>query len=93
MEGVDHADGFALQELAVALSAAFFARDVQIVARELIGVGLLVDGVGGRIVETEAYPLMIRPPIASLGRRRGTQRCLVRQVASTSTGSMAFIPA
>jgi DNA-3-methyladenine glycosylase len=55
MEGVDHADGFALQELAVALSAAFFARDVQIVARELIGVGLLVDGVGGRIVETEAY--------------------------------------
>ena len=37
------------------LSATFFAREVQTVARELIGTTLLVDGVGGVIVETEAY--------------------------------------
>ena len=33
----------------------FFARDVATDARELIGVSLLVDGVGGIIVETKAY--------------------------------------
>jgi len=32
-----------------------FSRDVHEVARELIGATLLVDGVGGRIVEVEAY--------------------------------------
>ena len=37
------------------LSPSFFARDVATVARELIGVSLLVDGVGGIIVETEGY--------------------------------------
>ena len=35
--------------------AAFFARSVHEVAPELIGATLLVDGVGGRIVEVEAY--------------------------------------
>lgn len=39
----------------MSLSADWFARDAVTVARELIGVRLLVDGVGGIIVETEAY--------------------------------------
>jgi DNA-3-methyladenine glycosylase len=33
----------------------FFARSVHDVAPELVGVTLLVDGVGGKIVEVEAY--------------------------------------
>ncbi|HEU5066243.1 MAG TPA: DNA-3-methyladenine glycosylase [Gaiellaceae bacterium] len=33
----------------------FFARSVHDVAPELVGVTLLVDGAGGRIVEVEAY--------------------------------------
>ena len=37
------------------LTRDFFTRSVHDVAPELIGVELLVDGVGGRIVETEAY--------------------------------------
>jgi DNA-3-methyladenine glycosylase len=34
---------------------AFFSREVTLVARELLGAELLVDGVGGLITETEAY--------------------------------------
>jgi DNA-3-methyladenine glycosylase len=35
--------------------SAFFARDVHVVARELLGSLLTVDGVGGIVVECEAY--------------------------------------
>jgi DNA-3-methyladenine glycosylase len=38
-----------------ALGRGFFARSVHEVAPELVGATLLVDGVGGRIVELEAY--------------------------------------
>src|SRR2546421_13079012 len=38
-----------------ALSTGFFARSVHAVAPDLIGATLLVDGVGGPIVEVEAY--------------------------------------
>jgi len=34
---------------------AFFGRDSAVVAPEVLGATLLVDGVGGRIVEVEAY--------------------------------------
>ena len=37
------------------LTRAFFARNVHVVASALIGATLLVDGVGGVIVEVEAY--------------------------------------
>jgi DNA-3-methyladenine glycosylase len=37
------------------LSATFFSRSAPEVARELVGTTLLVQGVGGLIVETEAY--------------------------------------
>jgi len=37
------------------LTRAFFSRSVHEVARDLIGATLLVDGVGGRVVELEAY--------------------------------------
>ena len=37
------------------LARSFFARSVHEVAPDLIGVTLLFDGVGGRIVEVEAY--------------------------------------
>ena len=49
----------------------FFARSVHVVAPELIGVTLLVNGVGGEIVEVEAYD---REDPASHGHRGPTAR-------------------
>jgi DNA-3-methyladenine glycosylase len=53
------------------LPADLFARSVHEVAPALIGVTLLVDGVGGRIVEVEAYD---REDPASHGYRGLTER-------------------
>jgi DNA-3-methyladenine glycosylase len=44
-----------VQNLGRPLKRAFFARSVHEVAPDLIGATLLVDGVGGIIVEVEAY--------------------------------------
>ena len=41
--------------MAMPLSSAFFARNAVTVAQDLVGATLLVDGIGGVIVETEAY--------------------------------------
>jgi DNA-3-methyladenine glycosylase len=54
-----------------ALTREFFARSVHEVAPELVGCTLLVDGVGGRIVEVEAYA---PDDPASHGFRGPTQR-------------------
>jgi DNA-3-methyladenine glycosylase len=40
---------------ASALPASFFARPAALVARDLVGCDLRIDGAGGPIVETEAY--------------------------------------
>ena len=53
-------------------SREFFARSVHEVAPELIGVTLLVDGVGGPIVEAEAYESAVDP--AAHGFRGRTPR-------------------
>jgi DNA-3-methyladenine glycosylase len=55
----------------VILDRAFFTRSVHDVAPDLIGATLLVDGVGGPIVEVEAYD---REDPASHGYRGPTRR-------------------
>ena len=62
------------------LSRQFFARSVHEVAPELIGVTLLVDGVGGPIVEVEAYDSAVDPGGARLPRAHAerTRRCSAR---------------
>jgi DNA-3-methyladenine glycosylase len=51
------------------IGKSFFDRDVDIVARELIGTTFVVDGVGGVIVETESYDAS-DPASHSFGMRR-----------------------
>lgn len=51
------------------LTQKFFARDVDVVARALIGVELKFKGVGGRVVETESYD-PTDPASHSYGERR-----------------------
>lgn len=41
--------------MTISLTQSFFARHATAVARDLVGAALLIDGVGGVIVETEAY--------------------------------------
>ena len=53
------------------IGPAFFARSVHEVAPDLLGVTLLVDGVGGPIVEVEAYD---QEDPASHGYRGRTRR-------------------
>ena len=52
------------------LDESFFARSVHEAARELIGCTLLYDGVGGVIVETEAYEAVDPACHAYVGRTR-----------------------
>jgi DNA-3-methyladenine glycosylase len=51
------------------IGKSFFDRNVDIVARELIGATFVVDGVGGVIVETESYDAS-DPASHSFGMRR-----------------------
>ena len=48
-------DGKGLSNLPKRLTKSFFRRSVREVAPDLIGATLLFDGVGGRLVEVEAY--------------------------------------
>jgi DNA-3-methyladenine glycosylase len=51
------------------LSRRFFARSADVVGAALIGMGLNVKGVGGRIVETESYDSEDPASHSYLGRR------------------------
>lgn len=52
------------------LSTEFFARDAVLVAYDLVGCSLLIAGVGGTIVETEAYTVEDRASHSFRGRTK-----------------------
>lgn len=58
------------------LSQAFFARDVDVVARALLGVELKFRGAGGRIVEVESYD-PTDPASHSYGERRTKRNAIM----------------
>ncbi|HVU21720.1 MAG TPA: DNA-3-methyladenine glycosylase [Rhizomicrobium sp.] len=58
------------------LTPKFFARDVDVVARALLGVELRFRGVGGRIVETESYDPS-DPASHSYGERRTPRNAIM----------------
>ena len=74
-----------LFDAGVKLDRQFFARSVHEVAPELIGATLLVDGVGGPIVEAEAYDREDPRATATAASRSGTAPCSARQAPPTST--------
>jgi DNA-3-methyladenine glycosylase len=64
------ADAAIIADQALArIGKSFFDRDVDVVARDLIGATFVVDGVGGVIVETESYDAS-DPASHSFGMRR-----------------------
>lgn len=67
------------------IGQSFFERDVDVVARALIGTTFLVDGVGGMIVETESYS-PDDPASHSFGMRR-----VARNVAMFGPPGHAYV--
>lgn len=57
------------------LDRSFFDRSVHVVARDVLGSTLLVDGVGGRIVEVEAYQ-QTEPASHAFGGETGRNRTM-----------------
>jgi 3-methyladenine DNA glycosylase Mpg len=72
------------------LGQEFFARSAHDVAPELIGATLVVNGVGGRIVEVEAYDREDPASHASVARRHGIVPCSARLGMHMSTAPTGF---
>ena len=75
------------------LDKSFFDRSVHDVAPGLIGATMLFDGVGGLIVETEAYHHTDPASHSYRRRRRATARCSGLAAMPMSIGPTASIGA
>ena len=75
------------------LPRSFFARSAPEVARDSRGATMLVDGVGGVIVETEAMIVRTQPRTASAEGQRAMPPCLVRLGTPMSIGRTGSIGA